>query len=150
MGYHSLPWLQGASALAGTPASSDFLIDRIGRIFQITKPGQFAYHTGAARWRVLQDRDYTLNQSAVGIELEAAEQHRQTINDPQIIGLAALLRALLTYHQLDPERITTHSIVALPAGRKVDPVFLDWYQVMVEMAAPSAEAWRYQFPAVLP
>lgn len=150
MGYNSLPWLQGGSADAGVPVSSDFLIDRIGRIYQITRPGWFAFHTGAARWKFLQDKDYTLNQSAVGIELEAAEQHRQYINDRQYIACAALLRALLAYHQLEPERITTHGIVALPPGRKDDPRYLDWAIMTNEMLAPSWEHFRYVFPEVLP
>lgn len=150
MGYNSLLWLQGASSLAGLPASSDFLINRLGWIYQITRPGMFAYHTGKARWLWLQDADGTLNQSAVGIELECAEQDKQRVNNLQYIACAALCRQLINSHDILPDGIVTHAMVALPRGRKNDPLFFDNYVFGRELQHPSPQAATLKFPEALP
>lgn len=150
MGADSLPWLQGGSARAGRPASADFLIYRNGDVMQITRPGWYAYHSGNAYWRGIQDPNGTLNQSAVGVEFECLEHFGERITDEQYIAGAALLRRLFTFHHIDPMAVTTHSIVALPPGRKVDPIYLDWFVMMRELINPSAEAEQLIFPAVLP
>lgn len=149
-GYNSLGWLQGDSVSSGRPVSADFYLNRIGDIYQITKPGLFAFHTGTARWRYMQDPDYTLNQSAIGIELEAAEHRGQRITDLQYIGLAALLRALMSYHPLVDDPVITHAMCALPPGRKTDPRSLDWQIVAREMMHPSVESLGLVIPEVLP
>lgn len=150
MGYNSRSWLQGGSAAHGTPASADFLVDRLGNIYQLIPPGWYSYHSGTARWRWIQDPDYTLNQSAVGIEIEAAEHRGQRITDLQYIATAALLDALMAHHAILVDRIVTHAMVALPPGRKKDPMTLDWQVMMREMVQASKEAAGLIIPAVLP
>ena len=150
MGYDSLSWVQGGSAIFGSPASCDFLIGRGGVIFQITKPRRFSYHTGRARWGNLQEYDGTLNRQAIGIELECAEQHGQILTDIQYIACAALMRALWDYHELDESAVTTHALIALPAGRKTDPRHLDWNVMQNELLHPSVESSKYDFPERLP
>lgn len=150
MGYNSLKWLQGGSADAGRPASSDFLIDRVGNIYQITKPGWYSFHSGTARWRFIQDPGYNLNQSAVGIEIEAAEHKGQKITDLQYIALAALVKKLVEYHDIMIDAVVTHAQVALPPGRKQDPKYFDGYVMAKEMAYPSKESADLVFPEFLP
>lgn len=150
MGVDSLAWLQGGSAREGRPASADFLIYRDGDIMQITRPGWHAYHTGRAYWRGLQDPDHTLNQQAIGIELEALEQMGEIVTNEQYIACAALCRRLLLQHYIDADCITTHSVIALPPGRKVDPMCLDAQVLFREMVYPSREAAEFDFPEVLP
>lgn len=149
-GYNSLRWLQNDSRLTGKPASCDYLIDRMGNIRQIGRPGMYTYHTGPARWRYIQDPDYTLNQSAVGVEFEAYESRGQRITDLQYIAGAALFRALLSYHTLITDPFVTHAMVALPPGRKTDPRSIDWQVMAREMMSPSVEASQLVIPAVLP
>ena len=149
-GYNSLAWLQGASCLSGKCVSADFLINRLGWVYQIGRPGHYTFHTGTARWQFLQDPDYTLNQSAIGIELECHEERRQRINNLQYIACAALCRALVAAHDIIPDGIVTHAMVALPRGRKSDPKYFDNYVFGRELAHPSEEAARLKFPEVLP
>ncbi len=148
MGYNSLPWLQGGSAVAGAPASADFLIGRDARITRITRPGWYAYHSGKARWKLYSDPDGSINQGFIGIELEAAEQHAQVILDPQYIALGALLRHLLSGGSLPFNGICGHYECALPNGRKSDPLSLNWAILTRELISPSVESFGYLFPEV--
>lgn len=150
IGTYSLSWLQGVSALRGRPASSDFLINRPGDIYQLTRPGWYAYHTGTARWQLIQDPDYTINQSFIGIEFENNPQRGQKLTDLQYIAGAALIRALVASHELHVSNIVGHYQVALPRGRKSDPLTLDWAIMTRELMAPSSEGNDIVFPAVLP
>jgi N-acetyl-anhydromuramyl-L-alanine amidase AmpD len=150
MGYNSLAWLQGASAMSGKPVSCDFLINRMGWVYQIGRPGAFCFHTGPARWGPLQDPDGTLNQQAVGIEFECAEHKGQRINDFQYIAGARLCNELMAYHGIQPEDIITHAMVAKPQGRKSDPIYFDLNVFGNELENPSPEGSRLRFPAVLP
>src|SRR5690349_7253973 len=68
-GADSLQWLQGGSANAGSPASSDALIGRQGSQSLITPDGRFAYHAGQSLW--IFDRTYVgdeVSQVLLGIE----------------------------------------------------------------------------------
>lgn len=150
MGVDSLSWLQGGSARQGRPASADFLIYRNGDIMQITRPGWHAFHTGQAYWRGLQDPDKTLNQQAVGVELEALEQMGEIVTNEQYIACASLLRRLLLQHLIDADAITTHATIALPPGRKIDPMVFDAQVLFREMVYPSIQAADFDFPEVLP
>jgi N-acetyl-anhydromuramyl-L-alanine amidase AmpD len=140
----------GGSVKSGKPVSSDFLINRRGDIYQITKPYWYAYHTGPAYWKGRQEPDKTLNQQAVGIELECHEPAGQMITNLQYIACAALLARVLGYHGLDAEDVTTHAIIALPPGRKYDPLVFDWQNIEREWDSPSVEAHQLVMPAVLP
>lgn len=150
IGIDSLSWLQGGSATVGRSASSDFLIARDGTIYQITKPGYYSFHAGKSRWRLIQDSDYTLNQSFVGIELENHPGRGQKITDPQYIACAALIRKLITQHGIPILNLVGHYQVALPHGRKSDPVTLDYAILTREMINPSPEGQAIRFPEVLP
>lgn len=149
-GYNSLGWLMGGSVKSGKPVSSDFLVNRRGDIYQITRPYWYAYHTGAAYFRGRQEPDKTLNQQAVGVEIECHEGHGQVITNLQYISTAALVARLMGYHAITVEDVTTHAVIALPPGRKVDPQYLDWHNFTREWESPSVEVGQLLFPAVLP
>lgn len=149
-GFQSLKWLQGGSAVADRPASADYLVDRAGNVYQLTRVGRFAYHSGKARWLWIQDGNGTLNQSFLGIELEQYGAAGQKVTDAQYIASAALVHRLASYHSLDLRLLCGHYQAALPAGRKADPSGFDWHIWWRELLNPSAEGKRLQFPAVLP
>jgi N-acetylmuramoyl-L-alanine amidase len=145
IGFDSLTWLQGGSALVGRPASSDFLISKQGIIYQITPPGSFAYHSGPAKWRGYQEPDTSINQGFYGIELENEPTRGQRINTVQYIGLAWLVRLLVSHSPIDLRDIAGHGQVALPPGRKTDPITLNWMMLTSELIHPSNEANLYEF-----
>lgn len=149
MGHDSLGWLQGGSAIVGTPASADFLITRDPNIVRITRPGWYAYHSGLARWNLYSDPDGSINQGFIGIEIEAAEQLGEKITDPQYIALAALMRVLLSTVPIGLTDVCGHYACARPPGRKSDPLRLDWAVLTRELLNPSIEAQRFLFGTVL-
>lgn len=140
IGTDSLGWLQGGSAKAGRPASSDYLVTRLGDVYQITKAGYYAYHTGTARWQLQQDPDRTLNQSFVGIEFENNPLLGERIQTAQYIAGAWLIRRLMSTHPIDIRNIIGHYQCALPSGRKTDPTTLNWVILTQETIMPSYEA----------
>lgn len=149
-GTNSLAWLQGGSAAAGKPASADFLIDRVGNIFQITKPGWFAYHSGQARHGLYQEPDRTISQGYYGIELEQLLEKQQKVTNLQYISLAFLVRVLVSINRLDLRNIVGHYQVALPQGRKQDPSGFDWTIFATELIHPSKEWANYVFIEEIP
>lgn len=150
IGVRSLGWLQSGSLAKGSPASCDFLISRVGDIFQIGRPGYYTYHTGTARWQLYQDPDYSLNMSGVGIELENLPSAGQAITSSQYIACGALCRELIFKHKLRLTNIVGHYEIALPRGRKSDPQTLNWQMLSQEILLSSPESASLQFPAVLP
>ena len=140
IGDDSLSWLQGGSARAGRPASADYLIDRLGNVYQITRAGYYAYHTGIARWQLQQEPDRSLNQTFVGIEFENNPELGERIQTAQYIAGAWLIRRLMSYFPIDVRNVVGHYQVALPSGRKSDPVTLNWVILTQELILPSVEA----------
>lgn len=125
-GTSSRSWLQGGSALAGTPSSSDALIDRDGTQWLLTPDGRCAYHAGASR--VILDRvyhDYELNELLIGIELECLDGQQPTF--AQYDSLADLqIFFSFRYKWRWPLITFGHYAVAMPLGRRSDPVGFDW------------------------
>lgn len=145
MGMDSLGWLQGGSAASGSPASADYLVKPEGTIYQITRAGWYAYHTGVARYLDYQEGDQSLNQSLVGIECECAEQRGYRITNDQYIALAALCNQLCVVHKLVNPWYVTHRMIALPPGRKTDPNHFDNNVFIRERHDPSPEAALYEW-----
>lgn len=150
IGTDSISWLQGGSARDGRPASADYLIRRDGDILQITRPGWYAYHTGVARWQLQQESDRSLNQSFIGIELENKPEDGERVTGPQYIACAALVARLIATYHIDMRNIVGHYQIALPAGRKSDPVTFNWSMFTVELIMPSPEQSTIKFPQELP
>lgn len=149
-GSNSIGWLQGASAIHGEPASADFLVDRAGNIFQITPLLHFAYHVGVGSWRNLNNLLGRLNQMLVGIEMESQWRDGPRYTDLQLISTAALVRRLWEYHRLDVLSLLRHGDIALPFGRRSDPVAFPASTFTHELLHPSPLDPALVFPAALP
>ncbi|WP_432287900.1 N-acetylmuramoyl-L-alanine amidase [Aminobacter sp. BA135] len=97
--------------------SSHYLVHEDGRIVQMVREGDRAWHAGKSSWRGETD----INSCSVGIEI---------VNPGHALGYSAFprrqMRAVIELclgiaerHNVAPERVLAHSDVAL--GRKVDP-----------------------------
>lgn len=150
IGTESLAWLQRHDPNPATRSSSDFLISRVGDIYQIVPTGTYSFHSGPARWRLYQDPDGTLNESFIGVELENHPAKGQVITGAQYMALGALVRRLFGYHHMDVRNLCGHYECARPAGRKQDPTTLNWGMLSAELINPSSEQLLYRFPEVLP
>ena len=143
IGINSLHYLQVGSIQDGRYVSADYLIARNGDVFQITPPGYCANHSGQARWNGYQESDTTINQGFIGVELENNPELGQRCTNAQYIALAWLIRRLMSAWPIDIRNIVGHYQVALPVGRKTDPITLDWTVLSHEMMLPSIEAGEY-------
>lgn len=134
---NSLDWLQRGSAINGSPASADVLIDRDGTRHRIVPRGFGSYHAGIS---VLDLGTCTANGSQpyrgdgvsnalLGIELE--DTATQVPTYAQIDSLAGyIVQEGLTYNWRWPYNVFGHYSVARPAGRRSDPSNFAWGSLM--------------------
>lgn len=97
--------------------SSHYLVHEDGRIIQMVREGDRAWHAGKSSWRGQID----VNSSSVGIEI-ANPGHTLGYHDfpeAQIEAVIALCLGIAGRHGIRPENVLAHSDVA--PGRKVDP-----------------------------
>jgi len=97
--------------------SSHYLISRTGKIIQLVKDNNIAWHAGISNWFKFKN----LNKNSIGIELEN-KGHRygyQTFPSKQIVQLIKILKILKRKFKIKNVNITGHSDIA--PNRKIDP-----------------------------
>ncbi len=110
----------GAEAWLCNPASevsSHYLVHEDGRIVQMVREGDRAWHAGKSSWGGQSD----INSCSVGIEI-VNPGHAfgyPSFPEHQIDAVIALCRGIIGRHSIVAERVLAHSDVAL--GRKIDP-----------------------------
>lgn len=97
--------------------SAHYLVHEDGRVVQMVRESDRAWHAGRASWKGLSD----VNSFSIGIEIVNAGPLAgfPDFPDEQVTALAALCRDICARHPIPPERILAHSDVA--PGRKIDP-----------------------------
>lgn len=99
--------------------STHYIISQTGSITENCPPERVAYHSGESHW--LQSEEKSLNETSIGIELEAPNlgQIKEDFTRKQYIALTHILEKLCNEYHIRPENILGHSDIA-PA-RKIDP-----------------------------
>lgn len=102
--------------------SCHYLIDRDGKVYQLVKEDQRAWHAGVSQWR----GDASLNHSSIGIEMQnKGEDSGEPYTEDQYQALAQLLKSIMMRHNISPENVLAHSDIA--TDRKDDPgAHFDW------------------------
>jgi N-acetylmuramoyl-L-alanine amidase len=97
--------------------SSHYLVHEDGRIVQMVRESDRAWHAGKSSWRGNRD----VNSRSVGIEIVNPGHEFGYPDFPkvQILAVIELCRGIAHRHSVRPEMILGHSDVA--PGRKVDP-----------------------------
>ena len=97
--------------------SSHYLISRTGKIIQLVKDNNIAWHAGISNWFKFKN----LNKNSIGIELEnkGHQYGYQIFPSKQIIQLIKILKILKRKFKIKNVNITGHSDVA--PNRKIDP-----------------------------
>lgn len=111
---------QGAEAWLCDPASevsSHYLVHEDGRIVQMVRESDRAWHAGKSSWRGVTDT----NSRSVGIEIVNPGHALGYPKFPkvQIDAVIGLCRGIIGRHGIAPEFVLAHSDAA--PGRKVDP-----------------------------
>jgi N-acetylmuramoyl-L-alanine amidase len=97
--------------------SSHYLISRTGKIIQLVKDNNIAWHAGISNWFKFKN----LNKNSIGIELEnkGHQYGYQTFPRKQIVQLIKILKILKRKFKIKNVNITGHSDIA--PNRKIDP-----------------------------
>lgn len=96
--------------------SSHIVIAQTGSIFGLVDFCFPAWHAGVSGYNGYKN----WNNFAIGIELERFGN--QGYPDVQINALSCLSRALIAVFGIPQQMVQTHRAVAIPSGRKIDPV----------------------------
>jgi N-acetylmuramoyl-L-alanine amidase len=97
--------------------SSHYLVHENGRVVQLVRESDRAWHAGKSAWR----GDTDINSRSVGIEIVNPGHVLGYRSFPrrQIEAVISLCRGIACRHDIPAERILAHSDVA--PGRKIDP-----------------------------
>lgn len=108
----SLAWL----TTPRSGVSAHYVIARGGRIFELVEPARRAWHAGTSR---MPDGREDVNDFSIGVELVNRNDGTDSYPPAQVEAAAWLCRHLADTHPV--EHIVSHTAIALPAGRKIDP-----------------------------
>jgi len=100
--------------------SSHYTIDRDGSVIVHVDESLRAWHAGASR---MPDGRVAANDFSIGIELVNRNDGRDPYPQPQVDALVSLIMEVSTRHPI--RYIVSHAEIAVPPGRKTDPLGLD-------------------------
>lgn len=111
---------EGAEAWLCAPesqVSAHYLVHEDGRIVQMVRESDRAWHAGKSFWRGATD----VNSHSIGVEIvnPGHEFGYRGFPSRQIAAVIDLSRGIIARHAIPPSRVLAHSDVA--PGRKVDP-----------------------------
>ena len=118
-----------------TEVSAHFVVGREGRVVQMVPVELRAWHAGVS----VLDGVGNVNDYSVGIEMVNLNDGKQPYPPAQSAAVAGILRFLRSYFTIPDSRVVSHAQIALPAGRKSDPLGFD-FAAMLALAAHPAGA----------
>ena len=116
------------SQLKEHKVSSHFLVDELGKIFELVDENDVAYHAGVSFWRGYEG----LNKNSIGIEFINAAPFSKRFEVAQMQAGVELCRYLMEKYNIAPRDVIGHSDIAYSKetnvlDRKQDPSHLfDW------------------------
>lgn len=113
------------------PISVHYYIDKAGRISQLVRDADIAWHAGRSTWPVDGQVVNGLNGCSLGIELENRNDGRDPYPAAQVTSLVALSRALVERYQIPRDLYVRH--LDISPGRKTDPAGLNWPAVVARV-----------------
>lgn len=120
------------------PVSVHYYIGRNGRVVQLVKEEDIAWHAGASVWAVDGRVMQHCNRFSIGIELENLNTGRDPYPEAQYAAAVELTRALVRRHNVPRGQLVRHLDIA--PGRKTDPAGFPWERFVSEVYAGTPEA----------
>jgi len=93
--------------------SCHYLISKKGKIYQLVKDQNIAWHAGKSKW----EKDINLNSKSIGVEL--VNSGNETFPKNQIEALLRLLTVLQRKYKINPKYVLGHEDIS--PERKKDP-----------------------------
>lgn len=133
-----------------------YVIDRFGRVWRIVREGDTAFHAGHSVWADARNTYVGLNQSFLGVSVEAqtrGDNGRPSANTAQVHALRVLTEMLRGKYRLASANCVTHAQVSVnPANRQLS-YHTDWalgfpyadVGLPDNYALPSAAIWVFGF-----
>jgi hypothetical protein len=110
--------------------SYNYLIDRFGRVHRVVDEADAAFHAGVSIWGDDRHVWVNLNESFLGVSLEAATSggngDRDPITPAQVHALKTLTAMLRSRYAIDAANCVTHAQVSVAAGRRLLGHHTDW------------------------
>lgn len=102
---------------SASEVSSHYLVHEDGRVVQMVREADRAWHAGVSVWRGVTD----INSRSVGIEIVNPGHRLGYVDFPpaQVEAVCRLCRDIVARHAVPPHNVLAHSDVA--PGRKADP-----------------------------
>ena len=123
--YTGMPTGEGALARLRDPeakVSSHYLVEEDGRVFSLVAEERRAWHAGVS----VLDGVTHVNDFSVGIEMVNRNDGIDPYPDAQYEAVAGIIRFLRSHYSIPDSRIVSHAAIALPPGRKSDPLGFDF------------------------
>jgi N-acetyl-anhydromuramyl-L-alanine amidase AmpD len=105
--------------------SAHFVVGKDGRVVQMVPVEKRAWHAGVS----VLDGVPSVNDYSVGIEIVNLNDGKDPFPDAQLQAVAGILRLLRSRYAIPDARIVSHAQIALPPGRKSDPLGLDFDKI---------------------
>lgn len=113
------------------PVSAHYYISKAGRISQLVRDEDIAWHAGRSRWAIDGRQVEGCNAASIGIELENLNTGRDPYPEAQYAAALALTRDLAARHRVPPSQLVRHLDIA--PGRKTDPAGFPWARFVAEV-----------------
>ncbi len=120
------------------PVSVHYYIGRDGRVVQLVKEEDIAWHAGTSVWAVDGRVMQHCNRFSIGIELENLNTGRDPYPEAQYAAALELTRDLVRRHNVPRGQLVRHLDIA--PGRKTDPAGFPWERFVSEVYAGTSEA----------
>jgi N-acetylmuramoyl-L-alanine amidase len=135
------PTTEGTIGIFLNPAkrvSAHFVVGRDGRVVQMVPIEKRAWHAGVSVLESVR----SVNDYSVGIEMVNLNDGKDPYTDAQMQAVAGILRFVRSHYTVPDARIVSHAQIALPAGRKSDPLNFDFDKIRalarIDAAHPAA------------
>jgi hypothetical protein len=144
----------------------NFTVDRFGRVFRIVPEEEYAHHAGNSLWASDGELYVNLNQSFLGVALEAAisappvdMETKNSVTPAQLVG-ARLLSEMLCYRfGIDSGNVVTHEMVSVNPETMRIGYHTDWKGLFpfdalnlpdnYQLPLPSLALWGFVYDAQL-
>lgn len=128
----SVDWCCEPKSKNPDPVSYHAIVDRDGTLYALVDTDHRAWHAGVSAFNGRPN----CNNYSIGLSFANRNDGREPYSDAQYdVGAAVVAGYMKKYPAITLERITTHAIVALPLGRKTDPLAFNLSRFLILVQA---------------
>jgi len=102
--------------------SAHLVVGKAGEVVQMVPIEKRAWHAGTS---ILEGQE-RVNNFSVGIEIVNLNDGNDEYTEMQYFAIAGIIRFLRTRYTISDSHIVSHAQIALPPGRKSDPIKFDF------------------------